>query len=125
MQKSNSGKRYLSFGLYGIVLFIVHVLINNVWTHLSYKELIITHFSILALYSGIYYLTNYFRKRKPEMAPMVTFGSITVKMLLMLFTILILYMVLDENKKAFIFSFLAVYLIYLPLISYFYIRDLK
>ena len=126
MTFNNLLKRNLILVLFALIIFLVHLLINRYTGHLNFSsELIPIHVIIYALCAIIYNLAKFIAQKHKSNRMLVVLGSISAKMMLALGIIVVFYLLKENNVKPFILSFFIAYIIYLPVISYIFIKDFK
>lgn len=126
MALNKSGKSNLLLGLFALGLLLVHLAINTYTSHLSIlTELIPVHIIIYSLCALVYNISKIIAKKHTSSSLLVVLGSITAKMFMALSIIIVFYLLKENNTKPFVFSFLIAYIIYLPVISFIFIKDFK
>ena len=119
-------RAYRFMGLYALALCALHNGINVIIPHLSFlKELMIMHVIIYALCILVYATSKYLSFKNKSFKPLIVLGSISAKMFLALIIMILFYYLKKNNQDNYVFSFLIVYLFYLPVLSYFFIKDFK
>ncbi|MFB6340498.1 hypothetical protein ACE1ET_02190 [Saccharicrinis sp. FJH62] len=119
-------RAYKFMGLYALALFVLHNVINAIVPHLSIlKELVIIHVIIYAMCVLDYAVSKFLIDHNRSYKLLIVLGSITAKMFVALTVILLFYFLKENNMNTYIFSFLIVYLLYLPVITYFFVKDFK
>ncbi|MFB6317579.1 hypothetical protein [Saccharicrinis sp. FJH54] len=119
-------RAYRFMGLYALILFVLHNAVNAIIPHLSIlKELVIIHVIIYALSIIVYAASKFLIDHNKSNKLLVVFGSITAKMFLVLAVILVFYFIKENNLNTYIYSFMIIYLLYLPVLTYFFVKDFK
>lgn len=125
MLKNNTIKAYVILCLYAILIFLAHLIFNNYLPYLSYASQIMSiNLTIFSLYAIIYGVSKWLIIKNSDYKPLIILGSISFKMLAIIALILIIYLNTTVNKEPYIFSLFAIYILYIPIISYFYIKDI-